>query len=175
MFKLCLATLVTALSIVPAIAQTDIGAAQFKTLVLKHLQTSEDFTLKVADAMPAEQYGFKLTPEQMSFGGQMTHLAGALQSFASSFSGEKPAATKPKDATKQEIIAYVKASYETATAVVQKLTPEQISKTYTNGESGSSQTGYDILLEMLDHTTNHRASAEMYLRAKGITPPKYES
>jgi uncharacterized damage-inducible protein DinB len=27
---------------------------------------------------------------------------------------------------------------------------------------------------MLDHSTNHRASAEMYLRAKGITPPKYE-
>ncbi len=27
---------------------------------------------------------------------------------------------------------------------------------------------------MLDHSTHHRASAEMYLRAKGIKPPEYE-
>jgi hypothetical protein len=26
----------------------------------------------------------------------------------------------------------------------------------------------------LDHTTHHRASAEMYIRAKGITPVEYE-
>jgi uncharacterized damage-inducible protein DinB len=34
-------------------------------------------------------------------------------------------------------------------------------------------TGLDLLLGDLDHTTHHRASAEMYLRAKGITPPQY--
>jgi uncharacterized damage-inducible protein DinB len=31
-----------------------------------------------------------------------------------------------------------------------------------------------MLLELLDHTTHHRASAEMYLRAKGITPTEYQ-
>ena len=39
---------------------------------------------------------------------------------------------------------------------------------------GGSATGIDLLFNMLDHCTNHRASAEMYLRVKGITPPKYE-
>jgi uncharacterized damage-inducible protein DinB len=34
--------------------------------------------------------------------------------------------------------------------------------------------GTEILLALLDHTTHHRASAEMYLRAKGITPTEYE-
>ena len=59
-----------ALAGLPAFAQVDI-----KTVVLKHLETSRDFTLKVADQMPEADYGFKLTPPQMSFAEQMTHLA----------------------------------------------------------------------------------------------------
>ena len=31
-------------------------------------------------------------------------------------------------------------------------------------------TGLELLMMMFDHTTHHRASSEMYLRAKGITP-----
>jgi hypothetical protein len=54
----------------PASAQMDIRA-----IVVKHLTTSRDFTLKVADQMPEADYGFKLTPPQMSFAEQMVHLA----------------------------------------------------------------------------------------------------
>ena len=54
----------------PAFAQADIKAA-----VLKHLKTSRDFTVKVAEQMPEADYGFKLTPPQMSFAEQMAHLA----------------------------------------------------------------------------------------------------
>jgi len=35
-------------------------------------------------------------------------------------------------------------------------------------------TGLELLMFLLDHTTHHRASAEMYLRAKGITPTEYQ-
>jgi uncharacterized damage-inducible protein DinB len=35
-------------------------------------------------------------------------------------------------------------------------------------------TGFELLLGLMEHTTHHRACAEMYLRAKGITPPEYE-
>ena len=63
-------------------------------------------------------------------------------------------------------------SFDNATAVVSKLTPEQLSKTYKS-EDGT-MTGLELLMAMLDHTTHHRASAEMYLRAKGITPAEYE-
>ena len=37
-----------------------------------------------------------------------------------------------------------------------------------------SMTGLEVLMFVLDHTTHHRASAEMYLRAKGITPTDYQ-
>ncbi|MBV9157708.1 MAG: hypothetical protein JO097_15700 [Acidobacteriaceae bacterium] len=45
-------------------------------------------------------------------------------------------------------------------------------KSYTSEEG--TMTGIDLVLMALDHSTHHRASAEMYLRAKGITPPTYE-
>jgi len=36
---------------------------------------SKQFTLDVADVMPAGDYGFKPNPEEMSFGDQMLHVA----------------------------------------------------------------------------------------------------
>ena len=155
------------LTALPAAAQ-----ATFQAAVVKHLTTSKEFTLKVAEAMPADGYGFKLTPPQMSFGGQMVHLSQSFSYFLSSFTGQKPNPGKPKSESKEDVIAFIRQSYDDAIAQVGKLTPEQIAKTYKSEEG--TGTGIDLLLGMLDHTTHHRASAEMYLRAKGITPPEYQ-
>jgi uncharacterized damage-inducible protein DinB len=151
----------------PAFAQMDVKAD-----ILKHLQTSRDFTLKVAEQMPAADYDFKLTPPQMSFGQQLVHLSQAFNEFLSPMDGGSPAAAKPASLSKPDVIAFVRKSFDDAIARVSKLTPAQLAKTYTGGEG--TATGLDNLLELLDHTTHHRASAEMYLRAKGITPTEYQ-
>jgi uncharacterized damage-inducible protein DinB len=138
----------------------------------KHLKTSRDFTVKVAEAMPASDYSFKLTPAQMSFGEQMVHLASGLDYFVSPITGEKIKESKPSPDNKEQVIAFVKAQYDHAIDAVGKLSPEQLSKTYKSEEG--SMTGLDMLVGLLDHSTHHRASAEMYLRAKGIKPPEYQ-
>jgi uncharacterized damage-inducible protein DinB len=148
-------------------AQDDI-----KTAVLKHLRTSRDFTLKVADQMPASGYDFKLSPPQMSFAQQMVHLSQAFDYFLASFTGEKPNPGKPKSMSKEDVMAFVKTSFDNGIEKISKLTPEQISTTYKTEEG--TMTGSDMLLGVLDHTTHHRASAEMYLRATGITPAEYQ-
>jgi uncharacterized damage-inducible protein DinB len=151
----------------PVAAQTDL-----KAIVLKHLKVSREFTLKVAAQMPESSYDFKLTPPQMSFAEQMVHLAQSLSAFISPLSGEQPSTAKPASMNKKDVLAYVGKSFDGAIAQVSKLTPEQLSKTYKS-EEGTS-TGLELLMGMLDHTTHHRASAEMYLRAKGITPTEYQ-
>ena len=157
-----------ALSGLPVLAQpTDI-----KAVIVKHLKTSRDFTLKVADQMPDADYGFKLTPPQMSFAGQITHLAQEQAGFLAPFSNEKPSSAKPTSMNKKDVLAYVRQSFDSSIDKVSKLTPEQISKTYNSGEG--SMTGLELLMLLMDHTTHHRASAEMYLRAKGITPAEYQ-
>jgi len=163
------ATLVLTLAAVtmPVFAQGDV-----KAIVLKHLKTSRDFSLKVADQMPESSYDFKLTPPQMSFAGQMVHLSESLSVFIAPFSGQQPKPTKPASMSKKDVIAFMTKSFDDAIAQVSKLTPEQISKTYQSEEG--TMTGLELLMAMLDHNTHHRASAEMYLRAKGITPAEYQ-
>ena len=62
-------------------------------------------------------------------------------------------------------------SFDQSIATVSKLTLAQITMTYP---AFGSMTGLEVLMFVLDHTTHHRASAEMYLRAKGITPAEYQ-
>jgi uncharacterized damage-inducible protein DinB len=159
--------IVIAIAVRPAFAQTDI-----KAIVLKHLQTSRDFTLKVADQMPAADYDFKLTPPQMSFAQQMVHLSQSFDEFLTPLTDETPNAGKAASMSKQDVMAFVRKSFDGAIARVSKLTAAQIAKSYKTGEG--TATGLEMLMELLDHTTHHRASAEMYLRAKNITPTEYQ-
>lgn len=156
-----------ALAGLPAFAQTDI-----KAVVLNHLKISRDFTLKVAEQMPEADYGFKLTPPQMSFGEQMTHLSQEQAGFLAPFSNDRPDPGKPASMSKKDVIVFVRKSFDNSIDKVSKLTPAQISKTY-KGDEGP-MTGLELLMLLMDHTTHHRASAEMYLRAKGITPAEYQ-
>jgi uncharacterized damage-inducible protein DinB len=156
-----------ALAAVPAFAQVDI-----KAVVVKHLKTSRDFTLKVAEQMPEADYGFKLTPPQMSFGEQIAHIAQEQAGFLAPFSDGKANPGKPASMSKKDVLAFVRQSFDKSIDTVSKLTPAQISKTYSGGEG--TVTGLEMLMFLMDHTTHHRASAEMYLRAKGITPAEYQ-
>jgi len=153
----------------PAHAQFDI-----KAVVVKHLTTSRDFTLKVAEQMPEADYGFKLTPPQMSFGEQMAHLASDQANLLAPFTNAKPGPpAKPASTSKKDVIAFVRQSFDQSIAVVSKLTPAQIERSYP-GFGPTPMTGLELLMFVLDHNTHHRASAEMYLRAKGIAPAEYE-
>jgi uncharacterized damage-inducible protein DinB len=154
------------LSALPAMSQ------DVKGDIVKHLKTSREFTLKVAEAMPADSYDFKLTPPQMSFAEQMIHIAQAQEFFLHYLSGDKLSEAKPASKSKADVIAFLKASFDKAIERAAAATGEELHATYKTDEG--TMTGLDLLLGDLDHTTHHRASAEMYLRAKGITPPQYE-
>lgn len=151
----------------PASAQIDL-----KAVVVKHLTTSRDFTLKVADQMPEADYAFKLTPPQMSFAEQMVHLASDQVGLLAPFTNAKPSQSKPASMGKKDVMTFVRQSFDQSIALVSKLTQAQIEQSYKG--FGGQQTGLELLMLVLDHTTHHRASAEMYLRAKGITPAEYE-
>jgi uncharacterized damage-inducible protein DinB len=161
------AIVAVALAGLPAFAQSDVKAA-----LVKHLTISRDFTLKVAEQMPEADYGFKLTPPQMSFAEQMIHLSQEQAGFLEALSTSKPNPGKPVSLNKKDVVAFVRQSFDATIATVSKLTAAQLAKTYNSGEG--SMTGLELVMFLMDHTTHHRASAEMYLRAKGITPAEYQ-
>src|SRR5215467_3985315 len=113
-------TLSIALALVSA--STAFAQADAKAAVLKHLKTSRDFTLKVADQMPESSYDFKLTPPQMSFAEQMVHLSQAFDEYLSPFFGGTPNPAKPASLSKKDVTAFVRKSYDSSIEKVSKLT-----------------------------------------------------
>ena len=89
---------VTLLSAVLLALPVSAAENDFKAIFARHWQTSKEFTLAVAEAMPAEDYDFKPNPEEMSFGLLMIHIADEnSNSFA------RAAGTKPLDRLEKEV------------------------------------------------------------------------
>ena len=63
--------LILALAI-PAFSQSSI-----KDALVKHWKVTGDFTVAVAKLMPADQYGFRPVPVELSFGQLMVQIGGA--------------------------------------------------------------------------------------------------
>ena len=73
------------------VAQTPkINSVLDMTEFVRDWQASKQFTLDVANAMPAEFYDFKPNPEEMTFGEQMIHIAGANVFRFNQITGIKP-------------------------------------------------------------------------------------
>src|SRR5262245_16262181 len=64
--------------------------------------------LDLAEAMPADKYGFKPTPDVSTFGDQLVHVSGIVQRFIDSAKGTTTAADHHGTMTKPEIISLLK-------------------------------------------------------------------
>lgn len=142
-------------------------------------QQSKQFTIAVADAMPAEFYDFKPNPEEMSFGEQMIHiLVSNVYRFHEITGEQEPFPIdfqKLPPATKESVMRLLPASFDYVTAVLPKITPRQLQHTWHipswNGRTDPN--GRDMIMNMFVHTAHHRAQCEVYLRLKNIKPPVY--
>src|SRR4051812_15045000 len=75
-------------------------------------KTNETNMTGAAEAMPAEKYSYKPTPEQNSFGQLIFHAADANYRLCAMMSGDKaPEAAVKADGAKQALIDQMKASF----------------------------------------------------------------
>lgn len=153
---------------IPALCADD---ALVSTLV-RHWQISKTYTLAIAEQMPEEGYTFKPNPEEMTFGGQLVHLAVANGFFVSKVVGTPSHIGKPEKMDKASVIKMLNDSFDYVIKSVQGLTAEQLAKVSDFGEGKMS--GLDAVLLGLDHTTHHRGQCIVYLRVKGIKPTNYQ-
>jgi uncharacterized damage-inducible protein DinB len=145
---------------------------------VKDWQISKQFTIDVADKMPAAFYDFKPTPAEMSFGQLMFHIAGANVFRFNQLTGAQPPASfrqpPPKQLSKEFALQALNDSFDYVIAVLPKITPEQMAKTFKVDWKGRPEpTGRAMMLNMFVHVAHHRAQAEVYMRLKGIEPPTY--
>ena len=150
-------------------------------LFAKHWQTSKEFTLAVADAMPADHYDFKPNAEEMSFGRVMAHIAMANNGACALVSGLKAPAPPEKLAAaykdpkgvfdKETTMQFLRDSFDFCTKALSETTPEKLDA--MTGPEGHQLSGRERLWAYFTHTAHHRGQAEVYLRVNGIKPPDY--
>lgn len=156
-------------------------AADEGAMFARHWQTSKEFTLAVAEAMPAADYNFKPNEEEMSFGKLMAHIAMANNNAFALVSGTKaPAAPEkivaaykdPKGVfEKDATIQFLRDSFDFCTKALDDVNAEKLDA--MTGPAGREMTGRERLWAYFTHTAHHRGQAEVYLRVKNVKPPGY--
>ncbi len=161
---------------IPAFSQTSI-----KDALVKHWKVTGDFTIAVAKLMPADQYGFRPVPVELSFGQIMVQVGIANVGACATASGmarpEVPArlsaALKDEkiDVDKDTALKFLADTFDFCNQAVASMTPEKFDAVV--GSPTRKMTGFEWLWAYFTHTAHHRGQAEVYLRVKGIQPPAY--
>jgi len=140
---------------------------------------SKQFTLDVANAMPAESYSFKPNADEMTFGEQMAHIAIANAFRFNQITGVALPfpidLSKPMPSDKKTVMPMLEQSFDYVLAVLPEITSEQLKRNWhiPSWKGRTDPDGRAMILNMFVHTAHHRAQCDVYLRAKGIKPPDY--
>ena len=125
-----------------------------------------------AEAMPAEKYNFKPTPEMNTFAHLTMHIAQANMHLCSKISGTaapeaaKLAETDPKD----KLVAGLKASFDFCATALANVDDSKLSDPLVLfGGRASSRAG--ALIGLSDSWNDHYGAQAIYLRLSGILPP----
>ena len=133
----------------------------------------------LAEAMPAERYGFKPTAGEFTgvrtFGEQVKHVACGNFGFFTQIEQKDPpadcAAGGPSPAkTKAELVAYLRESFAYAQGVLRRMTAANALEP-VNGPYGGPSTRLGIATLAVWHASDHYGQLVVYLRMNGIIPP----
>ncbi len=151
----------------PARAQDGNALAQ---AVATEAHGNETNMVSAAEAMPADKYGFKPTPPQVSFGDLIHHAALANNALCSVIAGEKaPATSVPATGSKDALIAQMKTSFAYCDAAFKKIDPAKLGDEVPM--FGRQVTQAWVIVHMAVDWGDHYSQAAMMLRLNGIVPP----
>ncbi len=165
------AFLVVVAAVVPAWLSAQTPAPSLAKEIAASFQRASTEILDVAEAMPAEKYGYKPTPEISSFGEQLVHVAGITQRFIDTAKGVKTEASHHAAASKPEIIDLLKKTFHSAQEMITPLTDAQLLEPMKFPFGDRTVTRATFWQGPLYQIRNHHGQLVVYLRMNGIVPP----
>ena len=160
--------------LVIAFASSTVYAQFTQPEMVAEWQRAKIYTKEYLDAMPADGYTFKATPEVRTFAQQMLHLADGNYFLVSIGTGKenplgKNSAEKTVAQTKEATTKAVMDSYDFVISALQAMTPAQMQETIKFANQDMTRSG--MFGKAFEHQTHHRGQTTVYLRLKGVTPP----
>jgi uncharacterized damage-inducible protein DinB len=125
-----------------------------------------------AAEMPADKYGFKPTPAQMSFGQVIGHLAGGNDFLCARIGGVEAPKRSPagKDASKQELVDRLKESFKFCDTALAQTNDAKLDAKVPFFEGGDV-TRAAAMFAAVEDWADHYSQLAIYLRLNGLLPP----
>ena len=127
--------------------------------------------LAAIDAMPADKFSYKPTPDQMSFAHLVIHIAESNNGSCARLADVAPPKVAELKATdsKDTLLAAVRASFDFCTASLANLDDSKFGDTVDFGRFQGPRVTAAFYLT--GGWSDHYGAAAMYLRLNGILPP----
>jgi uncharacterized damage-inducible protein DinB len=133
--------------------------------------------LEYVDAMPADGLGFRPTPGVYSFAEQMLHVAEAHYAFAAAACGV-PNPREGTDVAERDDLkgdaaalrAFVAGAYDFLLAGLRDLEAGALDDEVPFYRTRLPR--WLLLAKALEHHAHHRGQTTVYLRLRGVTPPR---
>jgi hypothetical protein len=129
-------------------------------------------TVAAIEQMPADKFGFKPTPDQMSFGHLAAHIVEANYFFCAKVGDiAAPKVDEVKEADgKEKLVAAAKASFDFCGTALAKAEDAKLGDTIEDFAHKPRPRAW-AALALAGSWADHYGAAAMYLRLNGLLPP----
>ena len=125
-----------------------------------------------ADAMPADKFSFKPTPEQITFAHLTLHISESNNNFCSKIAGiaapEAPKLTETD--SKDKLVAALKSSFEFCSSAFAKVDDSRLAESIPLFKGQNISRAGSIFI-LANSWADHYSAQAMYLRLNGVLPP----
>lgn len=165
----------------PAAPQAPAALAMDAMLKGQYASVKRLLTL-LADAMPADQYAFKPTPDVRTFAAGVAHTAATNFGMCANLTGkpnpQKGAALEQTTVTKADAMKILADSFAFCDEFVNRLSPESLQETYAGAivakggqRSAAEFSRGGLFSNLIAHGNEMYGYLSVYLRLKGLVPP----
>lgn len=162
------------LIIAPALPAQKTKEASASNPVVSTVRQMEEHYSKnligAADEMPADKYSFKPTPQQMTFGHLMAHVAEMNNMLCGAIAGETSHSSKASETDSKEALTQaLKDSFSYCQQVLAKADDSTLGQTATLGSHTGTRGA--ALVHLAADWGDHYSAAATYLRLNNLLPP----
>jgi hypothetical protein len=177
----CCLCLIAALSAC-ALSGAEVAAPPVSKIFDQQLTTLERELVPLAEAMPADKYGFAPTNGEFkgvrTFGQQVSHTAAIIYAVSAAVLVEKNPTEMGKDEngpaslqTKDDIVKYLKESIALGHRAMASLTDKNLTEMAPSAFGSGKAPRISMASIAVWHSFDHYGQMVVYLRMNGIIPP----
>jgi uncharacterized damage-inducible protein DinB len=150
------------------------GVAGYRSEVLAEVMVQEDKFTRLAEAIPADKFAWRPTPDVRSFAEVFLHVSAANFNLYKLVGTPPPTGLDLKElekstTEKEKVIATLKDSFAHAKTAIKAMPDADLEKSLD--WFGGKNTERGVLLFIVRHAAEHLGQSIAYARFAGIVPP----